>query len=111
VSARAKEALEAAKERGVILGNPQLAEVRSLAAEATRAEAARYAKNVLPIIREIQAAGAKSLRAVAAALTARGVPTARGGTWSAMQVHNLLKRSDAEGMRTHRRSGERHELR
>jgi len=41
---------------------------------------------VLPIIREIQRAGAKTLRAVAEALNARGVPTARGGRWQAMTV-------------------------
>jgi hypothetical protein len=38
-----------------------------------------YAANVLPIIREIQRAGATSLRAIADALNARGVATARGG--------------------------------
>jgi DNA invertase Pin-like site-specific DNA recombinase len=92
ISQRTREALKAAKERGVTLGNPRLDDIRGLAAEATRAEAARYAANVLPVIKEIQAAGAKSLRAIAAALTARGVPTARGGTWNAMQVRNLLLR-------------------
>jgi hypothetical protein len=40
----------------------------------------------VPIIREIKATGATSLRAVAAALTARG------GEWNAAQVANVLKR-------------------
>jgi DNA invertase Pin-like site-specific DNA recombinase len=93
ISQRTKEALKAAKERGVTLGNPRLDEVRNIAAEATRAQADRFAANVLPIVREIQAAGATSLRAIAVALTARGVPTARGGTWNAMQVRNLLLRA------------------
>jgi DNA invertase Pin-like site-specific DNA recombinase len=97
ISQRTKEALKAAKERGVTLGNPRLDDVRGLAAEATRAEAARYAANVFPVIKEIQVAGAKSLRQIAAALMARGVPTARGGTWSAMQVRNLLLRA-AKGL-------------
>jgi hypothetical protein len=35
---------------------------------------------VLPVVREIQAAGITSLAAIAAALNARGVRTARGGT-------------------------------
>ena len=47
---------------------------------------------VAPIIREIKATGATSLRAVAAALTARGIATARGGEWNAAQVANVLKR-------------------
>ena len=41
-----------------------------------------HAPNVLPIIREVQRAGAKTLRAIAEALNARGVPTARGGRWT-----------------------------
>jgi hypothetical protein len=32
------------------------------------------------------------LRAVAVALTARGIATARGGEWNAAQVANVLKR-------------------
>jgi hypothetical protein len=47
---------------------------------------------VAPIIGEIKATGATSLRAVAAALTARGIATARGGEWNAAQVANVLKR-------------------
>jgi DNA invertase Pin-like site-specific DNA recombinase len=99
IARRTREALKAAKERGVTLGNPRLDEVRSLAAEATRAGADRYARNVLPILREIQAAGATSLRAIARALKARGVPTARGGQWSPVQVSNLLMRAQRAGDR------------
>lgn len=36
----------------------------------------RFAANVLPIIREIQASGVSSLRGIAKALTARGIKTA-----------------------------------
>lgn len=39
-----------------------------------------------------QAAGAKSLRQIAAALNGRGVATARGGKWEATTVANVLKR-------------------
>jgi hypothetical protein len=56
------------------------------------ANADRHAANLLPIIREIQRAGATSLRAIAAALNARGVATARGGRWQAMTVSNVLGR-------------------
>jgi hypothetical protein len=43
-----------------------------------KAEADRHAANILPVIREAQKAGANTLRAVAAALNARSMPTARG---------------------------------
>ena len=51
-----------------------------------------HADAVLPAIREAQAAGAKSLRAIAAALNARGIATARGGKWEATTVRNILRR-------------------
>jgi hypothetical protein len=44
------KALSAAKTRGVSLGNPRLHEARKSAIEAVKAEADRYAANVLPII-------------------------------------------------------------
>jgi len=47
----------------------------------------------MPAIREAQAAGAKTLREIAAALNGRGITTARGGKWDATTVHNILKRA------------------
>jgi DNA invertase Pin-like site-specific DNA recombinase len=92
IATRTRDALARAKARGVQLGGPKLAQARKAAAEAVRAEAERHAANVLPIIREIQRAGATSLRGIAEALNARGVPTARGGRWQAMTVSNVLAR-------------------
>jgi len=43
-------------------------------------------------VKELQAAGAESLRAIAEGLEARGIPAARGGKWSAVQVSRLLAR-------------------
>jgi hypothetical protein len=60
---------------------------------ANREAADRFAANVLPVIRDIQNSGATSLRAVAAALTAGGVPTARGGTWTPVHVNAILRRA------------------
>jgi hypothetical protein len=40
---------------------------------------------------ELQAAGCESLRAIAAGLEERGIPAARGGKWSAVQVSRLLE--------------------
>jgi hypothetical protein len=47
---------------------------------------------VLPVIEQIKASGATSLRAIAKALNARGVPTARGGVWTPVQVTAALRR-------------------
>ncbi|MER9217816.1 hypothetical protein NKI48_02620 [Mesorhizobium sp. M0644] len=79
ISQRTKEALAAVKARGMRLGNPQIRQAQEAAAERRTAIAEDFAANVLPIIREIQATGA-SMRKTAAALNARGIPTARGGT-------------------------------
>jgi DNA invertase Pin-like site-specific DNA recombinase len=93
ISTRTRQALEAAKARGVALGNPKLHVARSGAVEAVKTEADRYAANVLPIIREAQKAGATTLRQIAEALNARGVATARGGQWHAKSVSNILERA------------------
>jgi recombinase len=82
-----------AKARGVKLGGPKLAQARKVAVEVIEANAERHAANVLPIIHEVQRAGAKSLRAIAEALSARGIPTARGGRWQAQTVSNALARA------------------
>jgi DNA invertase Pin-like site-specific DNA recombinase len=97
ISTRTKLALEAAKARGVKLGNPQLAKVREAAhkaaAVANGANAERYAASVLPMIREVRKAGATTLREIAEALNVRGVQTARGGQWYATSVRNVLARA------------------
>jgi hypothetical protein len=86
-------ALKAAKARGKRLGNPRLSEARRHAAVARKEKADRYLANVLPVIRQIQASGIKSLRGVARALAARGVATARGGAWTPVQVSAILQRA------------------
>ena len=93
ISTRTREALSRAKARGVKLGGPKLAQARKAAVKTIKTNADRHAANVLPIIREIQRAGAKSLRAIAEALNARGVATARGGRWQGMTVSNVLARA------------------
>jgi DNA invertase Pin-like site-specific DNA recombinase len=92
IGQRTRDALQAAKARGKKLGNPKLAEARKRAVQGNKSAAARYAANVLPVIREIQASGVKSLRGVARALAARGIATARGGAWTPVQVSDILRR-------------------
>jgi DNA invertase Pin-like site-specific DNA recombinase len=96
ISARTTAALAAAKAKGAKLGGPKLDEARELGVTAIKATADRHASNVLPVIRDIQRAGARTLRDIAEALNARGISTARGGQWHAMTVRNVLAR---EGVR------------
>jgi hypothetical protein len=72
---------------------PKLAIATKLGNAGNRAAANRFAVNVVPVIRQIRASGATSLRAIAAALNARGVATARGGQWNATQVMSVLRRA------------------
>jgi DNA invertase Pin-like site-specific DNA recombinase len=92
ISQRTRDALKAAKARGTVLGNPRLADVRGRAVASTKANADLFAKNVTPIIKDIQGSGIASRRAIARALNARGVATARGGRWTAVQVGSILQR-------------------
>ena len=92
VSERTKVALKAAKARGVKLGSPNPGKAALLAAKATREKARRYRENILPIINEIQEVGVTTLTGIAKALTARGIPTARGGEWWPWTVSLLLAR-------------------
>ena len=52
--------------------------------------------DLAPVIAELQASGASSLRAIANALNDRGIPTARGGNWFAASVRDVLARSEGE---------------
>ena len=51
-----------------------------------KAEADRTVDDVLHIIAEIRKSGATTLRDIADALGARGVPSPRGGRWHAMSL-------------------------
>jgi DNA invertase Pin-like site-specific DNA recombinase len=97
ISTRTRQALAAAKARGVTLGSPKLHLARKGAVAAIKAEADRHAANILPVIKEAQKAGANTLRAIATAMNARGIPTARGGDWHAMSVKNMLDRATSPG--------------
>jgi DNA invertase Pin-like site-specific DNA recombinase len=94
ISERTRAALAAKKAQGAILGNrTNLADAQELGRAAGRAAADQFAANVLPIVRQMQAAGVTTLQAIADALNARGIHTARGGAWHTSTVRNLLKRA------------------
>lgn len=102
ISAQTRDALAQKKAQGVILGNrTNLTDAGKIGCQAQADEADAFAVNALPIIRSVQAAGITTLRDIASTLTARGVKTARGGDWSAMQVSRIsearsLKSVDSE---------------
>jgi DNA invertase Pin-like site-specific DNA recombinase len=99
IATRTRQALAAAKARGVALGSPKLHEARETAIASIKAAADKHAANILPIIKEAQRAGATTLRQIAEVLNAKGVATARGGQWHAMSVKNMLDR-DIQSTRT-----------
>jgi hypothetical protein len=68
--------------------------MRKLSAEARQERTGARAADLAPIIKELQAAGKTSLRAIAAGLNEQGIPTARGGEWSSPQVMRILERLD-----------------
>ena len=93
ISDRTRDALAAAKVRGVKLGSPAIEKANAASIESKKAAAVAHAARVLPVIEAIRKTGATSLRAIAAELTARKVSTVRGGAWTAVQVSNILKRA------------------
>lgn len=95
ISERTKAALQAAKARGVKLGNPALRAgdpASALKASQKAQEAAlERAAEIRPYVEQARAAGAQSLAQIARALEARGIRTPRGkANWSPAQVARLI---------------------
>jgi DNA invertase Pin-like site-specific DNA recombinase len=64
IAQRTKDALQAAKARGVVLGNPRLFDVRGRALASVKADAERFARNIAPIIRQIQSTALHQIAAL-----------------------------------------------
>jgi DNA invertase Pin-like site-specific DNA recombinase len=93
ISERTRAALAARRAQGSRLGNLRNPEhAASIGRAGQRAEADRFAANVLPIVDGIRASGVKTLGLVVA-LNARGVRTPRGGQWHVSTLQNLLRRA------------------
>src|SRR5215216_6270787 len=100
ISKRTKEALAAAKVRGVKLGGNRgviiSAEAREISRKARHAASEARAADLAPVVAELQAAGVTSLGGLARGLTERSIPTARGGAqWTSVQVSRVLARLTA----------------
>jgi DNA invertase Pin-like site-specific DNA recombinase len=96
ISKRTKDALAAAKKRGVKLGGDRGAVLTVKARKAGRAvakqKADQRASDIAPTIAELRQGGITSLRAIAAELNARKIPTANGCEWAPTQVNRVLAR-------------------
>jgi DNA invertase Pin-like site-specific DNA recombinase len=86
ISSRTKAALQAAKARGVQLGNRKIAEANKAAAAARDAE-------LQPLFIELRAL---TLREIAQALTDRGIASPRGGAWNNVTVMRAMRRLGIE---------------
>lgn len=96
ISQRTKAALAAAKARGVKLGGnrggiaQQAAKGGRASATVRHENAAKRSADILPVIHTARAEGKTSLRQIAEYLNNAGIPTSRGGLWSAVQVRRIL---------------------
>lgn len=90
ISQRTKDALAAAKRRGVNLGKHG----REVLAPANRLAAQKRANELSKLVKAKLADG-KSLRTITNELNAEGIPTARGGRWHVTSVKRLVDRIKA----------------
>jgi DNA invertase Pin-like site-specific DNA recombinase len=95
ISARTKAGLASARARGQRLGNPRnLSAAGRVGAARNRARAIEKAQAIEFALRDLVQQG-RSLRAIATTLTARRIPTPRGGSWHAQSVKNALRLLEA----------------
>lgn len=90
ISTRTKEALQAAKRRGVQLGQHG----KNVLSKENQATADRFAEGMKPTIAGLKKEGFKTIRAIRDELNRRKVPTYRnnGQEWHFSSVYNLLQR-------------------
>jgi DNA invertase Pin-like site-specific DNA recombinase len=94
IADRTRAALAQKKAQGTVLGNrTNLRDAQAKGVATNQKAADGFAANVLPIVRQIKAAGVTTHRGIAQALNDRGVRTARGGSWHDSTVRNLLARA------------------
>ena len=82
ISERTRQALAAARERGVVLGNAKQA-------RANKNKSIARAESLRPLL---EGMSGLSARAIATELTMRAIPTPRGAAWSAKTVLRVMDR-------------------
>jgi DNA invertase Pin-like site-specific DNA recombinase len=94
ISERTRAALAAKRANGARLGNPRnAADAAELGRKVQSKAADEFVARMMPVIAGIRAAGATSLRDMAAALNQRAIHSARGGSWHVSSVMNLMIRA------------------
>ena len=96
VSQRTKDALAAAKKRGVVLGNPKLADARVNAAKVREQQADEFALLHYDNLRRMKENG-YGFAKIAELLNDAGKHGPRGGRWYATSVSNLMSRAERLG--------------
>jgi DNA invertase Pin-like site-specific DNA recombinase len=89
ISQRTREALKAAKAKGVKLGNPRWQGSIETARKASRDKAAKERQLVRPIIEGLRSSGIETYSGLAAALNERGIKTPQGRRWHPMTVKRM----------------------
>lgn len=87
---RTKDALAAAKRRGVKLGQHG-----KILAKKHHAEAVAYAQSMKPVFDQLHNEGITSKREIAKALNERGIKSAQGGIWHPTTVDRVQERMSA----------------
>lgn len=90
ISARTRQALSQARERGVKLGTAGADNIRATV-EKRKADADHFAQQHAALFAELQAQGLTH-RKMAEVLNERGIAAARGGAWTHGQVQRMLLR-------------------
>ena len=90
ISERTKAGLAVAKQRGIVLGNPNASGAWSKAMSAIKERKQQFAETAIKSIREIQSTGVESLTRIADCMNKRGEKTPRGGKWTATAVKRIL---------------------
>lgn len=87
ISVRTKAALKQAKERGKILGNPNLKADNAIRLN----QAVTFAENLRPTLESFKGSG-MTQRGMVVELNKLGVKTARGSEWSLIQLQRVISR-------------------
>jgi DNA invertase Pin-like site-specific DNA recombinase len=87
ISVRTKEALAAAKRRGVVIGATGRERAKRL-----KAEALERATALAPLLAEMRAAGITQTRQIRNELNRRSIPSPGGGKWHLPTTHRTLMR-------------------
>jgi len=97
ISTRTKLALEAAKRRGVKLGNPHLADVRNTCTNNAHsqfmANTNKYREAIFPVIENVKAAGTTTLKGIADELNRLGFKSRTGKQFYPSTIRSLTNSS------------------